>query len=149
MFVLKNLAVLDDRPKALQERVFRRLFRIAEIEQLGEAERLAYRESQKIYWDYMNSLRSAEKAGREKEALEMEAVIREKEEALREKDAIIREKDAVIEAVRQNNEELVKSQNTTVENLFGKGFSAEQISEVTKLDIRRVNEIITNLTAFT
>jgi hypothetical protein len=37
MFVFKHLASLDERPKALQERVFKRLFRIAEIEQLHQS----------------------------------------------------------------------------------------------------------------
>jgi predicted transposase/invertase (TIGR01784 family) len=161
MFVLKNLAVLDDRPKALQERVFKRLFRIAEIEQMSEAERLAYRESQKNFWDYMNTIRSAEKVAakkaaekaaekvaKEKETIirEKEAVIQEKETVIQEKEAVIREKEALIQTALQEKREYVKEQeekeNTIVENLFGNGFSADRISEITKLDIHRINKII-------
>jgi predicted transposase/invertase (TIGR01784 family) len=154
MFVLKNLAVLDDRPKALQERVFKRLFRIAEIEQLSEAERFAYRgESQKIYWDYMNSIRSAEKVAARKAVeqvtKEKDAVIREKEAALQEKEAVIlekeaalQEKEALILVAHQEKEILVKEQEVIVENLYKDGFSAERISEITKQDIHRINEII-------
>jgi hypothetical protein len=80
MYVFKNLALLDERPKALRERVFRRLFRIAEIEQLDEAERFAYRESQKHYWDYMNTIQSAAR----KVAAQKDAVIREKDAVIRE-----------------------------------------------------------------
>jgi DNA-directed RNA polymerase specialized sigma subunit len=131
MFVLKNLTVLDDRPEALRERVFRRLFRIAEIEQLSEAERIVYRESQKIYWDYMSSIRSAEKIGREKEALEKDAVIREK-------DAIIQEKEAVIR-------ELEEKEITTVKSLFGKGLSTKEISEIMRLDVRQISKIVAEI----
>jgi hypothetical protein len=145
MFVLKNLAVLDDRPKALQERVFRRLFRIAEIEQLSESERLVYRESQKIYWDYMSTLRSAEKKGREKEALEKDAVIREKDAVIREKDAIIKEKDTALQEKEVALREKEESEIVTVKNLFGKGLSAEDISEIMRLDIRRISEIVVKI----
>ncbi|MDR1224848.1 MAG: Rpn family recombination-promoting nuclease/putative transposase [Tannerella sp.] len=152
MFVLKNLAVLDDRPKALQERVFHRLFRIAEIEQLSESERLVYRESQKIYWDYMNTLRSAEKKGREKEALEKDAVIREKDAiikekdiALKEKDTALQEKDATIQEKEAALREKEENEIATVKNLFGKGLSAEEISEIMRLDIRRISEIMVKI----
>ncbi|MDR2385191.1 MAG: Rpn family recombination-promoting nuclease/putative transposase [Tannerella sp.] len=127
MFVLKNLAVLNDRPKTLQERVFRRLFRIAEIEQLSEAERLVYWESQKIYWDYMSSIRSAEKK-----------VAQEKDAVIREKDAVIREKDAVIR-------EMEEKEIATVKNLFGKGLSTKEISEIMRLDVRRICEIVAKI----
>jgi hypothetical protein len=170
MYVLKNLAVLDDRPKALQDRVFKRLFHIAEIEQLSDAERFAYRESQKIYWDYMNSIRSAEKVAAtkavEQVTKEMEAVIREKEVVIQEKDAVIQEKDAALQekdaalqekdaalqekealilAAHRETEALVKEQEAIVGNLYGNGFSAEKISEITKQNIRRINEIIKKL----
>jgi len=153
MFVLKNLAVLDDRPKALQDRVFKRLFRIAEIEQLNEVERFAYRESQKVYWDYMNSIRSAEKVAAmkavEQVTKKMEAVIHEKEvameAALQEKDVVIQEKEALILAAHRETEMLVKEQEEVVVNLHSNGFSAEKIAAITKQNIRRINEIIKKL----
>jgi alpha-galactosidase/6-phospho-beta-glucosidase family protein len=114
MYVFKNLAKLDDRPKALRERVFRRLFRIAEIEQLDERERLVYRESQKHYWDYMNTIQSAEKTAAEQVAKEKDAVIREKEETILKKEEAIREKDETIlkneETIREKDEAILKKE---------------------------------------
>ena len=49
MFVLKNLARLMERPTALQERVFNRLFEAAEIAQFSKENLYAYEESLKVY----------------------------------------------------------------------------------------------------
>ena len=59
MFVLHNLARLMERPKALQERVFKKLFRQAEIAQYDEAERRRYASSLKEYWDYTSIMDTA------------------------------------------------------------------------------------------
>ncbi len=55
MFVLKNLARLMERPTALQERVFNRLFEAAEIAQFSKENLYAYEESLKVYrnWNYV------------------------------------------------------------------------------------------------
>lgn len=63
MFVLHNLGVLLDRPKALQDRVFKKLFKEAEIASYNEAERRQYFESQKEYWDYYSTMKTALKKG--------------------------------------------------------------------------------------
>ncbi|MDR3267018.1 MAG: Rpn family recombination-promoting nuclease/putative transposase [Tannerella sp.] len=138
MIVFKNLASLDERPKALQERVFERLFRIAEIEQLSKAERIAYHESQKHYWDYMNTIRSAEK----KVALEKDAIIRQKDTTIRQKDAMIRQVTDEKESAIQEKE---KSTKLIVGNLYGKGYPPEEIAEITGTSIEEVGKIIQSL----
>ena len=55
MFVLKNLARLMERPTALQERVFNRLFEAAEIAQFSKENLYAYEESLKVYRDLKNA----------------------------------------------------------------------------------------------
>ena len=69
MFVLKNLATLLDRPAALQERVFKRLFEAAEIARFTETEMKDYEESLKNLRDLGNVLDTAKEEGR-KEGLE-------------------------------------------------------------------------------
>lgn len=64
MFVLRNLGRLFDRPKALQDRVFKKLFEQAEIASYNEAERRQYYESQKEYWDYYSTMKTALNKGR-------------------------------------------------------------------------------------
>ena len=59
MFVLKNLYRLLDRPKALQDRVFKKLFEQAEIARYSEAERYQYEESRKVFWDNYSVMRTA------------------------------------------------------------------------------------------
>ena len=59
MFVLHNLGRLLDRPKALQDRVFQKLFEQAEIAHYSESERRQYFESQKEYWDNYSIMTTA------------------------------------------------------------------------------------------
>jgi predicted transposase/invertase (TIGR01784 family) len=59
MFVLRNLSRLLDRPKALQDRIFDRLFEQAEIAKYSPAERREYEVSVKNYWDYNSTMKTA------------------------------------------------------------------------------------------
>ncbi len=68
MFVLRNLSRLLERPKALQDRVFQKLFDQAEIAKYSDAERRQYEASQKEYWDYTSTLETAERKGEVKGA---------------------------------------------------------------------------------
>ena len=70
MFVLRNLSRLLDRPKALQDRVFDRLFEQAEIAKYSEAERRQYEESKKDYWDYFSTMKTAKRKAREEEKVD-------------------------------------------------------------------------------
>ena len=63
MYALCNLARLMDRPKALQEKIFTRLFNQAEIAQLSEAERHQYEESRKDFWDYYSTMKTSHDKG--------------------------------------------------------------------------------------
>ncbi len=61
---MSNLSRLLDRPKALQERVFKRLFEQAEIAKFTPKERQEYEESVKEFRDYYNTVDTAHKKGR-------------------------------------------------------------------------------------
>lgn len=65
LFVLKNLARLMERPAALQERVFVRLFEQAEIARFTPDESRIYEESLKHFRDLRNVINSAERRGRD------------------------------------------------------------------------------------
>ena len=65
LFVLRNLSRLLDRPAALQERIFTKLFEQAEIALFTSKERQDYEESIKVYRDLTNVVRTAERKGRE------------------------------------------------------------------------------------
>ena len=59
LFVLRNLSRLLERPKALQERVFTKLFKAAEIAKFTKEEYDAYEESLKVYRDWKNTIDTA------------------------------------------------------------------------------------------
>jgi len=63
LFVLKHLPNLQDRPAALQERVFQKLFKQAEIAQFSVADREAYEDSLKYYRDLKNVIDTARDEG--------------------------------------------------------------------------------------
>ncbi len=70
LFVLKNLTRLMERPAALQERVFTRLFEQAEIARFTPDESRIYEESLKQYRDMRNTIASAKREGREEGRIE-------------------------------------------------------------------------------
>jgi predicted transposase/invertase (TIGR01784 family) len=59
MFVLRNLGSLLDRPKALQDRIFQKVFEQAEIARYTPEERREYEASIKNYWDYNSTMKTA------------------------------------------------------------------------------------------
>lgn len=61
MFVLKNLSVLMERPAALQERVFTRLFEQAEVSKFNAQDRMLYEDSVNAYRDIINAINTAKK----------------------------------------------------------------------------------------
>lgn len=64
LFALKNLATLTDRPAALRDKIFDRLFQTAEIAKFTPTELKEYEDSLKNYRDLRNSLDTAEEKGR-------------------------------------------------------------------------------------
>ena len=64
MFALSNLTRLLERPKALQERIFSRLFEQAEIAHFTPEEQREYVASKKDYWDNYSIVTTAHNKGR-------------------------------------------------------------------------------------
>lgn len=65
LYVIKNLYQLQDKPEALTEGIFRKLFDVAEIAAFTKEERYDYEESLKNFRDMYNTISSAERKGRE------------------------------------------------------------------------------------
>ena len=64
LYVLKNLSALSNRPKALRDKVFDRLFEEAEIARFTPRELREYEDSRNAYRDLKNSLDTALRQGR-------------------------------------------------------------------------------------
>jgi len=73
MFALKNLSRLLERPKALQDRIFTKLFEQAEIARYSLTERRQYEESRKDMWDYFSTMKTAVDKGRAEGRAEVRA----------------------------------------------------------------------------
>ena len=65
LYVLKNLSWLDERPAALKEKIFTKLFEEAEIAKFTPMELKEYEDSLKAYRDVKNSIDTALEKGRE------------------------------------------------------------------------------------
>lgn len=80
LYVLKNLNKLQARPAKLQEKVFDRLFEVAEIALFRPEERMAYEDSLKVYRDLKNvidtAVEEATKTAAKMKALEIAAALR-------------------------------------------------------------------------
>jgi predicted transposase/invertase (TIGR01784 family) len=63
LYVLKNLAAFQDVPARLQERIFRKLFEVAELARYNPDDRRAYQSSLKYYRDIKNVIDTAYEKG--------------------------------------------------------------------------------------
>lgn len=63
MYVFTHLSHLQDRPKKLQERIFAKVFEVAEIAKFSPKEREAYEESLKYYRDIKNVVDTSREEG--------------------------------------------------------------------------------------
>ena len=64
MYVLKNLPRLHELPSQLQEKIFEKIFRVAEIAKMNKQEIAEYEDSLKRYRDLYSALETAEKKGK-------------------------------------------------------------------------------------
>ncbi|SFF60505.1 PD-(D/E)XK nuclease family transposase, partial [Thermoflexibacter ruber] len=71
LYVLKNLVKIEEIPAKLQEKVFKKLFQIAEIARFDEKQLQSYRDSEKNYLDFTASLETSFNEGRVEERIEI------------------------------------------------------------------------------
>lgn len=71
LYVLKNLNRLDRVPDVLREKIFDKLFEIAEIAKFNQEQILSYEDSLKYYRDLKNSLDTAKAEGKAEVAINM------------------------------------------------------------------------------
>ncbi len=71
LFVFRHLSQLQDRPQALQEKIFQKLFEAAEIAKFTSEEREIYEDSLKYYRDMKNVVDTAKEEGKKQGLLEI------------------------------------------------------------------------------
>ncbi|PIY08447.1 MAG: hypothetical protein COZ18_12200, partial [Flexibacter sp. CG_4_10_14_3_um_filter_32_15] len=70
-YIIRNLQRFQNRPAALEERIFDKVFETAEIAMFDKQERMAYEDSLKNYRDIKNVIDTAKEEGKEEKAIEM------------------------------------------------------------------------------
>lgn len=120
MYVLKNLSNLMDRPAALQEQVFTRLFEQAEISKFNPEELLQYEDSVNAYRDIVNAINTAKKDSFAEGMAE--GIAQGIEQGIAK---------GIAKGIEQRNSEIVQK-------MLKKGLSMEDIAEMTGLDINDI-----------
>ena len=125
LYVLKNISKLQELPEKLQNRIFEKLFKVAEIAKYTHDEWIAYQLSLKDYRDNKAAIQTAIEDGKKEERKIQEAKIKQLEDKhskeIQEKDSMIQEKENKLKQVAL---ELLKS-----------GMTKEQIFKMTGIEL--------------
>ncbi|MCL2327066.1 MAG: Rpn family recombination-promoting nuclease/putative transposase [Bacteroidetes bacterium] len=122
MYVLKNLKRLENIPDKLRERIFEKMFSVAEIAKLTEDEYQDYIDSLNSYRDLQNSIDTAKAEGRA--------------EGLRDLQNSIDTAKAEGEAIGR-----VEERFEVVRNSLRAGLSVETISQITGLSLKEIETL--------
>jgi predicted transposase/invertase (TIGR01784 family) len=127
LYVIRNLANLNERPAELREKIFTHLFEAAEISQLTPEELVDYEDSLKVYRDLKNVISTAELKGEKKgleEGLEKGRKEGRKEERAKANIEIGQIKEKVLQMARH-----LKSSGTPIEEIKAlSGLTEEEIN---------------------
>ncbi|MBD9293826.1 MAG: Rpn family recombination-promoting nuclease/putative transposase, partial [Bacteroidales bacterium] len=127
LYLLKNMSNLLERPERLRDRIFTKLFDVAELAQLDDEDRIKYIKAMNTERDTYNQIEYARETGRE-EGLEeghKKGHKEGKEEGLKEGRA---------EGAKQTSFDIAK-------RMLEKGIDIETISELTGLTEKEISEL--------
>ena len=143
LYVLKNLSRLDERPSALKEKVFTKLFEEAEIAKFTPTELKEYEDSLKAYRDIKNSIDTALEKGREEGmAKGMEKGMAKGLEKGREEGMAKGMEKGLAKGLEKGREEgMEKEKLSTARRLLSMGLSEEQVSTATELPLEEIQKL--------
>ena len=143
LYVLKNLSRLDERPSALKEKVFTKLFEEAEIAKFTPTELKEYEDSLKAYRDVKNSIDTALEKGREEGmAKGMEKGMAKGLEKGREEGMAKGMEKGLAKGLEKGREEgMEKEKLSTARRLLSMGLSEEQVSTATELPLEEIQKL--------
>ena len=127
LYLLKNMSNLLERPERLRDRIFTKLFDVAELAQLDDKDRTNYIKSMNTERDTYNQIEYARETGRE------EGHKVGKEEGL---------KEGKEEGIKEGREEGAKQKSFDIaKRMLEKGIETETISELTGLTEKEISEL--------
>jgi len=115
LYALKNLPRLLERPKALQERIFAKFFKVAERANLSKEDYAKYFESEKVYYDLDGAFRTASMKGLAKGRAEGRA-------------------EGLAEGMKNANRENARK-------MKARGYDIEDIADITGLTAEQINSL--------
>ena len=127
LYLLKNMSNLLRRPERLRDRIFTKLFDVAELAQLDDKDRTNYIKAMNTERDTYNQIEYARETGRE------EGHKVGKEEGL---------KEGKEEGIKEGREEGAKQKSFDIaKRMLEKGIETETISELTGLTEKEISEL--------
>ncbi len=127
LYLLKNMSNLLDRPERLRDRIFTKLFDVAELAQLDDKDRIKYIRAMNTERDTYNQIEYARETGREEGREEGHKV--GKEEGLK-----VGREEGRAEGAKQNSFDIAK-------RMLEKGIAIETISDLTCLTEKEISEL--------
>ncbi len=142
LYVIKNLDRLDRIPERIKNKIFEKLFKVAEVAKMTPEDRTAYQESMAYYRDIKNVIDYAKKEGlQEAEELfaeKISSVLAEKDLALAEAEKERSAKDHAIAEKEKATQTIIDM----VKGLSKMNIGFERISELTKLNEENILQIL-------
>ena len=127
LYLLKNMSNLLERPERLRDRIFTKLFDVAELAQLDDKDRTNYIKSMNTERDTYNQIEYARETGRE--------------EGLKEGHKK-GHKEGKEEGIKEGREEGAKQKSFDIaKRMLEKGIETETISELTGLTEKEISEL--------
>jgi len=129
LFVLKNMHRFDRIPEKIKEKIFERVFKIAEYHKMSKEEQLAYEDSLKYYRDLKNSLDTAEQDG----------FLRAQKQYQGELDKVLAQQDEAFKQIEEARQKLSRA----IKRMLEKGFSLAEIAkdmEITEEEAERLSK---------
>jgi predicted transposase/invertase (TIGR01784 family) len=152
LFILKYLDKFERIPEKIKDKIFQKVFKIAEYHNLNESERQAYEDSLTYYRDLKNSLDTAKRDGYiEAEAdlipkileaeKQKEQAEKQKEQAEKQKEQAEKQKEQAEKQKEQAEKQKKEVQIQMTKELKKLNYTNQQISEITKLSIQEIEKL--------
>ncbi|MFP4289876.1 MAG: Rpn family recombination-promoting nuclease/putative transposase [Bacteroidales bacterium] len=141
LFVLKNLDKFDRIPEKIKEKIFLKVFQIAQYHKMSKEERMAYEDSLKYYRDLKNSLDTAKEEGfalaEDKYRVELEESLLKQEEERRQKEEERRQKEEAL----KKHEKSMHHLTIAIKNMLAKDIPVEEIANMMDIPVKEVKRL--------
>ena len=143
LYLLKNMSNLLERPERLRDRIFTKLFDVAELAQLDDKDRTNYIKAMNTERDTYNQIEYARETGREEgHKVGKEEGLKEGREEGHKEGKEEGRKEGKEEGIKEGREEGAKQKSCDIaKRMLEKGIDIETISELTGLTEKEISEL--------